>query len=76
MNTLEKLREMLYEIFEGDVDTANVTLNTKMADLGINSIGYLYVAMAIEQEFGSKFTNDDFAKVVTVKDVIDLIENK
>ena len=31
------------------------------------------MALALEEEFGVKFTNDDFPNIKTVKDVVDLI---
>ena len=45
-------------------------------DIGINSIGLLYMAMAIEEAFGIKFTNDDFTHIKTVADVVATIEEK
>ena len=40
------------------------------------SIGLLYMAMAVEEEFGIKFKNEDFAAIRTVGDVIACIESK
>ena len=34
------------------------------------------MAMAVEEEFGIKFTNDDFKTIRTVADVITCIEGK
>ena len=77
MNTFEKLKEIFKEVFGDDVDLTAVSENSALAgDLGINSIGMLYMAMAIEREFGIKFDNSDFEKLVTVGDVISVIENK
>ncbi|MBO5754883.1 MAG: acyl carrier protein [Clostridia bacterium] len=45
-------------------------------DIGINSIGLLYMAMALEEEFSIRFTNSDFADIATVGDVVKTIEKK
>lgn len=77
MNTLERLTNVFNSVFEGEVDTSSITPEASLAeDIGINSIGMLYMAMALEEEFGIKFKNEDFAVISTVQDVIDCIEKK
>ncbi len=43
-------------------------------DLGLTSIGVLYLAISIEQEFNIEFTDSSFDDFTKVKDVIDYIE--
>lgn len=75
MDVFEKLVELFEKVFEGDVDVSNVNRDSRlMEDLGMQSIGMLYMALAIEEEFGVKFHNDDFAKIKTVEDIINKIE--
>ena len=77
MNTYERLISVCSTVFDGDIDLAAVTENANLRDdLGINSIGILYMALAIEEEFQNKFVNDDFGNIQTVKDVVALIEKK
>lgn len=77
MNTFERLINVFNAVFEGDVDTSAVTPEASLLDdIGINSIGMLYMAMALEEEFGIKFENEDFAAIRTVGDVIACIERK
>ena len=77
MTTYERLIKVFNAVFEDDVDLSDVTESADLReDIGINSIGMLYMAMAIEEEFGVKFTNDDFPSMKTVADVIACIENK
>lgn len=77
MNIYEKLISVCTAVFDGEVDLAAVTADANLReDLGINSIGILYMALAIEEEFGIKFVNEDFAGIQTVQDVVDLIEKK
>ncbi len=77
MNTFEKLIEVCTAVFEGEINADGITPESSLReDIGINSIGLLYMAMALEEEFGIKFTNDDFTDITTVNDVIEIIEKK
>ncbi len=77
MQTFDRLIKVFQVVFEETVDTSAVTPEANLReDIGINSIGLLYMAMAVEEEFGIKFTNDDFADMTTVADVIACIEAK
>ena len=77
MNTYERLISVCTAVFDGEVDLSAVTADANLRDdLGINSIGILYMALAIEEEFGIKFVNEDFAGIQTVQNVVDLIEKK
>lgn len=77
MNTLERLIKVFNAVFEDSIDAAAITPTASLReDIGINSIGLLYMAMAVEEEFGIKFKNEDFAAISTVNDVILCIESK
>lgn len=77
MNTFDRLIKIFNDVFEDDIDVDSVTPESSLReDVGINSIGMLYMAMAIEEEFGVKFNNDDFIGINTVGDVISCIEKK
>ncbi len=77
MNTLERLIKVFHAVFEDSVDVERMTLDSTLReDIGINSIGLLYMAMAVEEEFEIKFKNEDFAAIRTVGDVIACIESK
>ena len=45
-------------------------------DLGLTSIGVLFLAISIEQEFNIYFGDNSFDEFNEVKDVIDYIENE
>lgn len=45
-------------------------------DVGLSSVGILYVVIAIEEFFGVRFENVGFDDFHTVGDVIDYIEEK
>ena len=77
MSIFERLIKVFNAVFEDEVNTAAVKPEaSQREDIGINSIGLLYMAMAVEEEFGIKFTNDDFKTIRTVADVITCIEGK
>lgn len=77
MTTFERLKNVCNSVFEGEIDTSNVAMESDLReDIGINSIGVLYMAMALEEEFNIKFTNEDFTDIKTVSDVIAIIEKK
>ena len=77
MNTLERLKKVLDNVFEGELDSASVTEASSLSDdVGMNSIGMLYMAMGIEQEFGVRLTNADLPDLVTVGDLVRKVEEK
>lgn len=77
MNTFDRLLKVCSAVFEEELSLDGVTPESSLReDVGIHSIGLLYMAMALEEEFGIRFTNEDFADIVTVADVIRTIEKK
>lgn len=77
MNTFERLKKVCAAVFEGEIDVSGITPDSNLRDdIGINSIGILYMALAIEEEFGIKFTNDDFVDITKVSDVVAVIDKK
>lgn len=77
MTTFEKILDVFESVFEGSIALSGITEQSMLTDdLGINSIGMLYMAMALEEEFDIKFKNEDVATLRTVGDVIACIESK
>ena len=77
MNVLERLIKVFNAVFEDEINADAVKPEADLReDIGINSIGLLYMAMAVEEEFGVKFTNEDFSGIRTVADVVKCIEGK
>lgn len=77
MSTFERLMNVFNTVFEDEMDASAIGENASLRnDLGINSIGMLYMAMALEEEFSIKFSNEDLMKLDTVADVIACIEAK
>ena len=77
MSNFDRLLKVFSEVFEDEISADNITEASSLReDIGINSIGMLYMAMALEEEFAVKFNNEDFIKIKTVRDVLDCIEAK
>ena len=77
MNTLERLKKIFDNVFEGEIDSSRITESDTLSDtLGMNSIAMLYMAMGIEQEFGVKITNSDLPGLKTVGDIVRKVEEK
>ncbi|MBQ2717176.1 MAG: acyl carrier protein [Clostridia bacterium] len=75
---IEKLKEVLIMALGNNADaletwTEESSLTT---DLGLNSVGILYVVIAIEEFFNIRFDDVGFNDFSTVKSVIDYIEKK
>lgn len=77
MENLERLKEIFKNVVSEDADISAITEQSNLfTDLGMNSIAMLYMALAVEDEFGISFSNEDFANFVTVGDVLGFINNK
>lgn len=75
MENLERLKKIFGEIINSGVDPDSITRDTAFVkDLGLNSIGMLYMAMAIEEEFGVTLANENITQFVTVKDVLKYLD--
>ena len=76
---MEKLRDIL-TMAMGDAAAemlANCTEDSSLTeDLALNSVGMLYVVIAIEEFFGIQFDDVGFGDFSTVRDVVDYIEKK
>lgn len=67
---LERLKKLIKQNMP-DSDVEHATESTKLADLGIDSIGMMMLSMSMEEEFGVEFT--DAIPFETVKDVLDYL---
>ena len=73
----EKLKEILVLALGNTVDIDKCREDSNLTtDLGLNSVGILYVVIAIEEFFNIRFGDVSFGDFQTVKDVIDYIEEQ
>ena len=59
------------ETIESCTEHSNLAL-----DIGLTSIGILYIVIAVEETFGIRFDNVSAADFATLGDVVDYIEAK
>ena len=74
----EKLNEVIQMVIP-TLDVAETEINEDsnlVNDIGLSSVGILYVVIAIEEFFGIRFDDVGFADFETIGDVIDYIEKK
>ncbi len=77
MSTLERLKKLLSDVYDGEMDTSGITEDSELVkDIGMKSIAMLYMAMAIEGEFGVNLTNEDLPKMRTVGDIVKMIDER
>lgn len=76
--TVEKLKEIIISADPSlEERTSAVTEDTRIVqDLGLSSIGLLYIAIAIEEEFRIRFDNVGISDFKTARDIVDYIEKK
>lgn len=79
--TREEIKEKLSDIMLMALPEAAETVNNctdqsnLTTDLGLNSVGMLFIVIAIEEMFGIRFENVNFGDFKTVGDVLDYIES-
>ena len=77
MVTINELKEILETVFPGQYNLSEITEESNLVkDVGLNSIGFLYLAMVLEEKYGIQFSNKDLEKLRTVADVLSLIEER
>lgn len=69
----EKIAALLAEKLECEVSA--ITMETKFADLGIDSLDVMELLMSLEEELGTEIEMGD-NKVETVADLVKMIESK
>lgn len=74
--TLDQLKELLKEI-DDEIDVDAVSLDSRLKeDVGLSSVAMLYMAVSVENTFGIDLTDAKMETLLTVGDVIALIEQK
>jgi len=75
MSVFEKIKRILAE--EMDVNPTEVFPKSSFADdLGVDSLGYVVLLQAFEEEFNIEFPDEDAANLKTVEDAVKYIEGK
>lgn len=72
---IEKIDDFLIDEFEVEEDAIAPGADLKDT-LGLDSLDFVDLVVAVESNFGVKLVGEDFVNVVTLKDFYDLIERK
>ena len=71
----EKVKEVLMEAINVDEDMIKLEANLK-DDLGIDSLASVELSLELETEFDVRIEDEELAKLVTVADIVSLLESK
>lgn len=71
----EKVKDVLVEAINVDEESVTMEANLK-DDLGIDSLAAVELSLELETEFDIKIEDDELAKLVTVADIVTLLESK
>lgn len=72
---IEKIDEFLIDEFEVEAEELEPGANLKDS-VGLDSLDFVDLVVAVESNFGVKLVGEDFANIVTLQDFYDLIERK
>ena len=71
----EKVKKVFMDTINCNSDEIEVDKRLS-EDLDIDSLDAVEIGMALENEFGIEIPDDELAKFVTVKDVVDYVETQ
>lgn len=71
----EKVKEVLVDAINVDADKITLESNLK-DDLGIDSLAAVELSLELETEFDIRIEDEELAKLVTVQDIVTLLESK
>jgi acyl carrier protein len=75
MNNKEKMIEILKE-HQPEIDEKTLTLDTKVSDLGIDSLNFIQVIFSVESAFGIEILDEELTELHTIGDFLNCLENK
>ena len=77
-----EIKEKLMDVMQMATPTGTIELESLteqsnlVTDIGLSSVGVLYIVIAVEEFFDIRFDDVGFADFKTIGDVIDYIEQK
>mgnify|MGYP000724919684 FL=1 len=72
---IQKIDDFLIDEFE--VEEEDIAADADLKDtLGLDSLDFVDLVVAVESNFGVKLVGEDFANVTTLQNFYDLIERK
>ena len=72
-----EIKEKVFKLITKQTDRTDVNIDSELtADLGMDSLDAVEFVMALEEEFDIEIYDDHIDSLVTVQNVIDMIEGK
>jgi len=71
----KEISSIIAEILEEDYVSFEEEANL-VEDIGLDSMGFLELAIQIQRSFDILIPNEDWKNIITLKDLLDTIENK
>ncbi|MEG0329858.1 MAG: acyl carrier protein [Longicatena sp.] len=71
----EKVKAVLVEAINVDEDMITMEANLK-DDLGIDSLAAVELSLELETEFDIRIEDEELAKLISVADIVTLLESK
>jgi len=76
LEIIETLKKIFRTVIDQNKDFSNIDENTNIIkDLGVNSVGLIYLLMAIEETYDIDMSDVTFSTFEKVKDVIKYIQD-
>lgn len=77
LEILECLKKIFTLVINRNADVDNMNMDAKIvSDLGVSSVGLIYLMVAIEEQFGIDMSDVTFNSFETVGNVVTYIKNK
>ena len=72
----KQILEKLNEIVRKKVASGDINLDSRLTDLGLDSLDKAEILIDIEETFGFEFSEDEMEKIQTVNDLVTYIKQK
>lgn len=77
LEILDQLKKIFTLVVNRNMDVSTIKMESKIInDLGISSVGLIYLMVAIEENFDIDMSDAAFDSFETVQDVVDYIYDK
>jgi acyl carrier protein len=76
MDVLEQVKESICKVQPGIEESKIIPTALLSNDLEIDSLGRVELALALEDTFGLTLPDEELEEIVTVGDIVSLIESK
>ena len=77
LEILDELKKIFTLVVNRNMDVSTIKMESKIInDLGVSSVGLIYLMVAIEETFDIDMSDASFDSFETVQDVVDYIYDK